>query len=92
VRAVAAVALGSATTEARPRALAFVMARLAPAQGLIGSLRSALGPREDVRLLAAYARALASLDPAGAPAVIERLSSTRAELRPLVDAIVRRTR
>ncbi|MBX3263441.1 MAG: protein kinase [Labilithrix sp.] len=84
----AASALASTTPEARPRAIAWIGARLAPAQGLMGSIRSALGPRDDARVTAALARSLHALDPAGSRVALERLAASRPELRAHVDAIL----
>ncbi len=84
----AATSFRSATPEARPRAIAFLHARLAPAQGIMGSIRSALGPRDDSRIVIALARSLFALDPQGARITLERLASTRPELRPHTDAIL----
>jgi eukaryotic-like serine/threonine-protein kinase len=85
----AATSLASATPEARPRAVALIALRLAPVQGLMGSIRSALGvPREDSRVAVALARSLHALDPHGARPVLDRLASTRPELRPHVEAIL----
>jgi serine/threonine-protein kinase len=84
----AATALGSTAPEARPRALAVLSARLAPAQGFMKSIRSALGPREDTRIVIALARSLYMLDPPGSRAVLERFATARPELRVHVDAIL----
>jgi serine/threonine-protein kinase len=88
VKLAAATSLASTTPEARPRAVAVLTARLAPAQGFMGSLRSALAPRDDARLGVALARSLFTLEPTGSRAVLERFASTRPELRPHVDAIL----
>ena len=87
VKLAAAGALAFASPEARPRAVGFLHQRLAPQQGFMSSLLSALGPREDTRVLVALARSLTTLDPAGARGTLERLANAKPELRPHVDAI-----
>ena len=54
----------------------------------MSSLLKAIGPREDHRVMAALARALAHLDPHGARPYLERLAAAHPELRPHVDAIL----
>ncbi len=84
----AAAALGSTTPDARPRAVAFLASRIAPAQGLMSSIRSALGPRDDARLAVALARSLHALDPGRSRTSLERLASARPEVRAHIDAIL----
>jgi len=67
--------------------IGFLQQRLTPQQGLIGSLRKAIGGKDDVRVLAALARSFAHLDPQGARPYLERLASAEPALRPHVDAI-----
>ncbi|MBX3204761.1 MAG: serine/threonine protein kinase [Labilithrix sp.] len=88
LKVAAAAALASTTPEARPRALSLIAARLAPAQGLMSSIRSALGAREDTRVAVALARSVHALDPAGSRLTLERLATARPELRAHVDAIL----
>jgi len=88
LKVVAANALSAATSEARTRATGILVTRLAPEKGLMSSLRSALGPREDHRIPAALARSLYSLDPQGSRGVLERYANSRPELRPHIDAIL----
>jgi hypothetical protein len=87
IRLAAAHALSFAAPEAKPRAVGFLHQRLAPQQGFMSSLLSALGPREDTRVLVALARALITLDPGGARGTLERLAQAKPDLRPHVDAI-----
>ena len=88
LKVVAANALSAATTEARTRATGILVTRLAPEKGLMSSIRSALGPREDQRIAVALARALYALDPQGSRGVLERYANGRPELRPHIDAIL----
>jgi len=88
VRLAAANAFASALPESRPRAVWFLQQRLTPQQGFMSSLLKAIGPREDHRVMAALARALAHLDPHGARPYLERLAAAHPELRPHVDAIL----
>jgi serine/threonine-protein kinase len=88
LKVVAASALASATPEARTRATGILVSRLAPEKGLMSSIRSALGPREDVRITVALARSLFTLDPAGSRGVLERYAGGRPDIRPYIDAIL----
>ncbi len=87
VKLAAATAFASALPECRPRAIWFLRERLTPQQGFMSSLRKAIGPREDVRILVALARSLAHLDPQNARPVLERVAAAQPELRPHIDAI-----
>lgn len=84
----AASSLASATPDARPRAIAIAIAKLTPTQGLMSSIRSALGPREHMWITLALARALHVLDPGNSSTLLERLAHARPELRPHVDGIL----
>ncbi len=88
VKLAAAAAFASALPECRPRAVWFLQQRLTPQQGFMSSLRKAIGPREDVRVLAALARSFAHLDPENARAFLEQLAAAQPELRPYVEAIL----
>lgn len=88
LKVVAANALSAATTEARTRATGILVTRLQPEKGLMSSIRSALGPREDQRIAVAIARALYILDPQGSRGVLERYANSRPEIRPHIDAIL----
>jgi serine/threonine-protein kinase len=84
----AASALAAARPEARPRAVAFLLGRLAPASRLMGSLRLAPGGKDDPPLAAALARSLFELERDGSRSTLERLAAQRPELRPAVEAIL----
>ena len=85
----AAAALASTTAEARPRAIALLVGRVAPPQGFMSSIRSALGgARDDARLAVALARSLHALDPVGSRIILERLATSRPEVRAHIDAIL----
>ncbi|MDF2696804.1 MAG: Serine/threonine protein kinase PrkC, regulator of stationary phase, partial [Labilithrix sp.] len=88
LKVAAATVLAAATPEARPRAVALVTARLAPAHGLMGSLRSALGQREAPHVAVALARSLRALDPSGSRILLDRLANARPELRLHLQAIL----
>jgi len=87
LRAAAAAALAFAPAASRGRVVAFLQDRLLPnRQGLVSSIRKAFGPREDPHVVVALARALVTLDPAGARHVIERVIADRPELRTELEA------
>ncbi|MBX3232772.1 MAG: serine/threonine protein kinase [Labilithrix sp.] len=88
LKVAAASVFGAATTDARTRATGILVTRLAPEKGLMSSIRSALGPRDDQRFVVALARALFLLDPAGSRVVLERFAGGRPDVRPHIDAIL----
>jgi|GEM_PF-774154 len=89
LRAQAADALASATAEAQTRALAFLVDRLTPKEGVVSSFFKALTTSESSRVVIALAHSLFVLDPANAPPVIERLAKARRDLRPQLESLLR---
>jgi hypothetical protein len=88
LRVAAASTLALAPHASRARVLAFLQERLAPSQGLVSSLMKAFVPREDPHVVAALARSLVALDPAGARHLLERVVADRPELRTDIDAVL----
>ena len=90
LRVAAASTLALAPFESRARVVAFIHDRLLPqGQGLVGSLiNKAFGAKEDARVVVALARSLATLDPAGAKHVLDRLAGARPELRSDLDTVL----
>jgi serine/threonine-protein kinase len=88
LRVAAASTLALAPHASRARVLAFLQERLAPTQGLVSSLMKAFVPREDPRVVAALARSLFALEPAGTRQLLERVVADRPELRTDIDAVL----
>jgi hypothetical protein len=88
LRTAAAAALALAPVESRSRVVAFIQERLLPTQGLVNSLMKAFGPREHAHVVIALARSLATLDPAGAKPVLDRLIAARPELRSEIEMVL----
>jgi serine/threonine-protein kinase len=83
-----AAAYASAMPDARPRAIAYLTSRLMPSQSMMTSLRSSIGMREEVRVIAALAHSLHALDPQAARSVLDRLVRVRPELWPHVETLL----